>query len=346
MRAAFESVLAWLKANVTLARLPLPMLALAASYGVYQFARLFVPDWVAFGQAAAFEVTYIGLSTLAVESEAQRRRATFISISAVTVSVVYNTLAGLFHRNPVWLVGLPWWGEWILAVLHGAPLAIVAALVADLLLHNQADALAESWRKQVEEWKAKWQEAADRLATLKEQLEQALADRTEAERVWNETASTLRQDLEAAREESAQTREQLAALQQTSLQSSATQSQVEASLRQDLAAAREEFSREREEWRGQEATLRAGLGAAAQESARKQEEWKQTEARLRAESDATTRQLEALQRELAAVPVHTCPYCEESGFKSAQALGGHKGSCAANPKNQAHANGHAKEAAG
>jgi len=41
-----------------LARLPLPMLALAASYGVYEFARLFVPMWVALVQAAAFELTY------------------------------------------------------------------------------------------------------------------------------------------------------------------------------------------------------------------------------------------------------------------------------------------------
>ena len=120
------------------AALPLPMLALAASYGVFSFALLFVPLWVAIVQAAAFELTYIGLAVVQVE-DAQRRRARAISVGAVVVSITYNTLAGLFHRMPDVLTSMPLWAEGVLAILHGAPLAWVAFLVADLLLHQQHD---------------------------------------------------------------------------------------------------------------------------------------------------------------------------------------------------------------
>lgn len=121
-----------------LARLPLPMLALAASYGVYSFAKLFIPDAVAVVQAAAFELTYIGLAVTRSLDSAERKRATLISVGAVVASIVYNTLAGWFHRQPALLAS---GGDiaWLMfAILHGAPLAWVAYLVADLLLHSQA----------------------------------------------------------------------------------------------------------------------------------------------------------------------------------------------------------------
>ena len=121
-----------------LARLPLPMLALSASYGVYSFALLFVPHWVAVTQAAAFELTYIGLAVQPLMRDDARQRATSISIGAVLVSILYNTLSGLFHRNPTWLVAMWTPYEIGLALLHGAPLAWVAYLVADLLLHSNA----------------------------------------------------------------------------------------------------------------------------------------------------------------------------------------------------------------
>lgn len=128
----------WLKHHWrdVLARLPLPTLALAASYGVYSYALLFVPQWVAVVQAAAFELTYLGLSTVDVPERWRRRRAAAISLAAVSVSVVYNSAAGYFHRNPAALSGLSFVEELGLAVAHGAPLAIVAYLVADLLLHT------------------------------------------------------------------------------------------------------------------------------------------------------------------------------------------------------------------
>jgi len=51
-------------------------------------------------------LTYIGLAVVQVSAD-QRRRARLISIGAVVVSVLYNTLSGLFHRRPEVLVDLP-----------------------------------------------------------------------------------------------------------------------------------------------------------------------------------------------------------------------------------------------
>jgi hypothetical protein len=120
-----------------LAASPLPMLALAASYGVYSFALLFVPAWVAFVQAASFELTYIGLAVLQGLDDRQRQRAGLISIGAVVTSIIYNTLAGWFHRQPELLAAATPIADLMLAILHGAPLAWVAFLVSDLLLHRQ-----------------------------------------------------------------------------------------------------------------------------------------------------------------------------------------------------------------
>lgn len=124
-----------MKWTSALARAPLPMLALAASYGVFEFQRLFVPVWVAFISAAAFEVTYVALAFVGTAS---RRRATAVSVAAVVVSVAYNTLAALFARRPALLVDTPLWGDVALASLHGLPLAVVAYNVAALLLHDAA----------------------------------------------------------------------------------------------------------------------------------------------------------------------------------------------------------------
>jgi len=124
--------------RLILARLPLPLLALAASYGVYSFALLFVPLVVAIIQAAAFELTYIGLAVTLGLSDDDRRRATTISVGAVVASIIYNTLAGWFHRQPQLLENASPIAWLMFAILHGAPLAWVAYLVADLLLHSSA----------------------------------------------------------------------------------------------------------------------------------------------------------------------------------------------------------------
>jgi hypothetical protein len=121
--------------RAVLSRAPLPMLALAASHGVYSYNLLFVPVWVALVSAAAFELTYCGLSVVTLTAN-QQPRARHIAASAVVVSVIYNTLAGLFHRRPDLLTGLPLGLDVTLAILHGLPLAIVAYNVAHLLLHD------------------------------------------------------------------------------------------------------------------------------------------------------------------------------------------------------------------
>ncbi len=118
------------------ARLPLPMLALAASYGVFRFASLFVPFWVAVVQAAAFECTYVGLALVEDLEADERKRARAIGVGAVIVSILYNSLDGFFHRRPEILANLPLWFDITLALLHGAPLAWVSYLVANLLLHK------------------------------------------------------------------------------------------------------------------------------------------------------------------------------------------------------------------
>jgi len=130
------ALLRWPGWRELVSRAALPMLALAASYGVYSFALLFVPQWVAITQAAAFELVYIGLAVARLTIE-QQKRARYISIGAVVVSMAYNSIDGLFHRRPMLLDAPALWLDIALALLHGVPLAALAYLVADLLLHDK-----------------------------------------------------------------------------------------------------------------------------------------------------------------------------------------------------------------
>ncbi len=117
--------------------LPLPMLGLAASYGVYFFASQFVPYPVAIIEAAAFELTYIGLASMTGLSPSLRTYARIVSIGAVIVSVIYNTIAGAIHQDSTIIQDLSAFWFWLIAVLHGAPLAILAYFVADLIFHQK-----------------------------------------------------------------------------------------------------------------------------------------------------------------------------------------------------------------
>lgn len=207
------------------AQLPLPMLALAASYGVYKYSLLFVPAWVAIATAAAFELTYIGLSAQTDLSDEGRRRAATISLGAVTVSVLYNTLAGLLERNPEYVAGLA--GGWrvaaevVLALLHGAPLAIVAYFVADLLLHNSTSlsALIADLRAQLDAKSAEVQALMTKLAQASQAAQagreasqgaaQAIAER-------DAQLADIRSQLAAASQAIAERDRQLAAASQAS----------------------------------------------------------------------------------------------------------------------------------
>ena len=238
----------WLKCNwrALLSRLPLPMLALAASWGVYSFAAAYVPMWVAIVQAAAFELTYIGLAVTRDLTPAQRRRATAISIGAVAASVLYNSIDGYFARNPAQLAGLPWWAEAAGAVLHGAPLAIVAYLVADLLLHSQprrTDRAAQlrrlvrtlarqlrTARRELAPLGAMLAQVQAEAAQLRAQVAHQAAELAEALRTAARQAAELAQLQTATAQESAelaQLRSEVAQLRATTAQQAAALAQLE-----------------------------------------------------------------------------------------------------------------------
>src|SRR6185369_3662555 len=80
--------------------------------------------------------TYIGLAVTLNLDASTRRRATTISVGAVVASIIYNTLSAWFYRQPQLLEQASAIAWLALALLHGAPLAWVAYLVSDLLLHS------------------------------------------------------------------------------------------------------------------------------------------------------------------------------------------------------------------
>lgn len=120
-----------------LAILPLPLLGLAASFGVFSYACLFCPNYVAFIVASAFEFVYIGLAVQSGLNEKQRKSANMISVSAMLVSVLYNSAAGMFHRRPELLETSGIGFDLFLSLLHGLPIPVLAWAVADLLLHQK-----------------------------------------------------------------------------------------------------------------------------------------------------------------------------------------------------------------
>lgn len=119
-----------------ISRASLPLLTLGAMYGVYSFSALFVPELVAVIIAGAFELVYVGLAIATDLDDKQRQKAKWISLGAMAVSVSYNWAAGILHTTPGLFGQLDSFAHWILAGLHGAPLAVLAYLVADLLLHS------------------------------------------------------------------------------------------------------------------------------------------------------------------------------------------------------------------
>jgi hypothetical protein len=117
--------------------LPLPMLGLAASYGVYVFAVQFAPDFVAIGEAGAFELIYISLAVFKKLNKGQRKKAMRVSVGAVGVSVIYNVIASMIHFDPVWISTLGSGWIWLLCFIHGVPMAVLAFFVADLRFHTK-----------------------------------------------------------------------------------------------------------------------------------------------------------------------------------------------------------------
>ncbi len=125
--------------------LPLPSLGLAASWGVYHFSLHFVPMAVAIIEAAGFEAVYIGLAISNGLSADLRKRVTQVSLSAVAVSVTYNAISaalyastgGDMEKSHDLISALHPVLFWVVAILHGAPLAILAYFVSNLVIHQK-----------------------------------------------------------------------------------------------------------------------------------------------------------------------------------------------------------------
>jgi hypothetical protein len=120
------------------ANLPLVMLGIAASYGVASFSEpVYAPpvNWI---MAASFECCYIGAIVMARHKRRDIFRATVII--AVLCAALYNTLHaatvdGLLTTQHVAI-------HWLLALVHGAPLSVLAFFYA-MLLHADSDAVRQ-----------------------------------------------------------------------------------------------------------------------------------------------------------------------------------------------------------
>ena len=124
--------------RTVLPKLPIPLLGIPAAYGVYMFASYFVPVPVALIEAGGFEMVYIGL--MSVQQTRTNKQLVWWTIwGAVLVSVLYNTVAGYEHLVSGWIAGLRPAGKVAISILHGAPLAVLAALVMHLTTQEKEE---------------------------------------------------------------------------------------------------------------------------------------------------------------------------------------------------------------
>ncbi len=118
-----------------LIRLAVACLGFRASFGVYTFAAELVPWPIALIESCSLELTYIGLTFITLDDK-DGRRATWIALGALLVSVLYNTLASALMQDRQIFQNLTGFWYWLVSVLHGAPLSILAYLVSDMLFHR------------------------------------------------------------------------------------------------------------------------------------------------------------------------------------------------------------------
>lgn len=116
--------------------MPVIMFGLAASYGVYDYSRHFMPEFFAYVLGGAFEATYIRLGTTKGLRKEERERAKKVSIGAVIISVIYNTVSAKMHTDTGWIHNTNPFIVWMLCLLHGAPMALLGYYIVDLLFHK------------------------------------------------------------------------------------------------------------------------------------------------------------------------------------------------------------------
>lgn len=119
-----------------MATIALPLLAFPAAFCVYLFAREFVHEWIAIGEALAFEATYIGLAMIKNMTPEQRKLAKRTTLGAVFVSVLYSTIAAQLHQDPELIKQLTGAWSWVASAIYGLPLAIIAYALSNLLFHE------------------------------------------------------------------------------------------------------------------------------------------------------------------------------------------------------------------
>jgi flagellar hook-basal body complex protein FliE len=129
-----------------LALLSVPLLAVPSAIGVYTYLAP-QSGYVGAGLAAAgFEVLYIGVNILIITTPELRRYARNVSLGAVIVAVLMNSLAHYGASVPGAFSGAPFqWLAATLAVIASAPLAGLAYSVS-VLLHRLSEASALPFR--------------------------------------------------------------------------------------------------------------------------------------------------------------------------------------------------------
>jgi hypothetical protein len=165
--------------SLILSNIPLALISLPASYGASQFSHHYYPEpwnWILGG---AFESTYLGAWIFAQK----KNRPIFIAtiLVASLCGAIFNTLhvaqiEGLVKRGGDF-------GDWVLAVIHGAPMSLLGLAYAGLL-HFSSDEGKVSLKLKAKIDKAV--EAATSVLTA--EIEQLKSVLSQWERYGHETA--------------------------------------------------------------------------------------------------------------------------------------------------------------
>lgn len=122
-----------------LSNMPLALIALPAAYGSGAFeSRVYEAPWnILIG--VGVESAYTGIIFFAARKSKRAFMAT--ALTAMIVGVVYNSL----HAADIYglLKGLDAAGFWILSLVHGAPLSVLAFSYG-LLMHHSSDTVNEA----------------------------------------------------------------------------------------------------------------------------------------------------------------------------------------------------------
>jgi hypothetical protein len=129
-----------------LSNAPLALIALPAAYGSAAFeSRVYEWPWN-IGIGIGVEAAYTGIIFFAVRKSKKAFLAT--ALTAMCVGVIYNTLHGAVAYDLLKEPGLL--GGWVLALVHGAPLSILAFTYGMLMHHSSDEPVAEMPKVELE----------------------------------------------------------------------------------------------------------------------------------------------------------------------------------------------------